>query len=117
MRKFTKNFISIVMSFILLLNIGLISKTVFASEPLDIYIYSQKDDYEKHPIVKTKLKVWKLKDSYASKDKIEIVEELKNLKDEDISNENGNYFETPKSDNDGRITLSLEPGTYYVRGE
>ena len=117
MRKFTKNFISIVMSFILLLNIGLISKTVFASEPLDIYIYSQKDDYEKHPIVKTKLKVWKLKDSYASKNKIEIVEELKDLKDEDISNENGNYFETPKSDNDGRITLSLEPGTYYVRGD
>lgn len=115
MKKFTKNLISIVMAFVLLLNIGLISKTVFASETIDIFLISQKGKEEKKPIRDTKLKVWKLKDSYANKEKSEIIEKLKDLKDEDISKEHGNYTETSKSDVDGRITLSLEKGTYYVR--
>lgn len=115
MKKFTKNLISIVMAFVLLLNIGFISKTVFASETIDIFLISQKGKEEKKPIRDTKLKVWKLKDSYANKEKSEIIEELKDLKDEDISKENGNFTETSKSDVDGRITLSLEKGTYYVR--
>jgi len=103
------------MAFVLLLNIGLISKTVFASETIDIFLISQKGKEEKKPIRDTKLKVWKLKDSYANKEKSEIIEKLKDLKDEDISKEHGNYTETSKSDVDGRITLSLEKGTYYVR--
>lgn len=115
MKKFTKNLISIVMAFVLLLNIGLISKTVFASNTIDIFLISQKGKEEKKPIRDTKLKVWKLKDSYANKEKSEIIEKLKDLKDEDISKEHGNYTETSKSDVDGRITLSLEKGTYYVR--
>ena len=115
MKKFTKNLISIVMAFVLLLNIGLISKTVFSSETIDIFLISQKGKEEKKPIRDTKLKVWKLKDSYANKEKSEIIEKLKDLKDEDISKEHGNYTETSKSDVDGRITLSLEKGTYYVR--
>lgn len=115
MKKFTKNLISIVMAFVLLLNIGLISKTVFASNTIDIFLISQKGKEEKRPIRDTKLKVWKLKDSYANKEKSEIIEKLKDLKDEDISKEHGNYTETSKSDVDGRITLSLEKGTYYVR--
>lgn len=115
MKKFTKNLISIVMAFVLLLNIGLISKTVFASNTIDIFLISQKGKEEKKPIRDTKLKVWKLKDSYANKEKSEIIEKLKDLKDEYISKEHGNYTETSKSDVDGRITLSLEKGTYYVR--
>lgn len=115
MRKFTKNLISIVMSFILLLNIGLISKTVFAAENIDIYLYSQKENYEKYPIVNSKLKIWKLKDGYANKGKDEIVEEFKDLKDEDISKEHGNNIETSASDEKGKISVNLENGTYYVR--
>ena len=80
MKKFTKNLISIVIAFVLLLNIGFISKTVFASETIDIFLISQKGKEEKKPIRDTKLKVWKLKDSYANKEKSEIVEELKDLK-------------------------------------
>ena len=62
MKKFTKNLISIVMAFVLLLNVGFISKTVFASETIDIFLISQKGKEEKKPIRDTKLKVWKLKD-------------------------------------------------------
>jgi len=111
------------MAFILLLNMGLFKKTIFAEEyKTSIYLYSKDvENFKDYPLKDTKLKVFKLKD-YSFTDvenndekKKEIVEKVKNLDEKALGELSEKVIETPLSDENGLILLSLEKGVYYAR--
>lgn len=108
----------VVTAFILLLNVCGFANDIFADTKgeVSIFLYSQQENFEKHPVVGSKLKVWKLSDEYENKEKKEIVDSLEKLSVDELDKKFENSRVTEPSGVDGKIVVSnLENGAYYVR--
>lgn len=108
----------VVTAFILLLNVCGVGNDSFADTKgeVSIFLYSQQENFEKYPVVVSKLKVWKLSDEYENKEKKEIVESLEKLSVDELDKKFENSRITEPSDADGKTVVSnLENGAYYVR--
>ncbi len=108
----------VVTAFILLLNVCGFANDIFADTKgeVSIFLYSQQENFEKHPVVGSKLKVWKLSDEYENKEKKEIVDSLEKLSVDELDKKFENSRVAEPSGVDGKIVVSnLENGAYYVR--
>lgn len=102
----------------MLLNVCGFANDIFADTKgeVSIFLYSQQENFEKHPVVGSKLKVWKLSDEYENKEKKEIVDSLEKLSVDELDKKFENSRVTEPSGVDGKIVVSnLENGAYYVR--
>lgn len=99
---------------LLVFNILVSSTSVFADGSI-VTIDLKGESKETLDFSKRRLKIWKISSESKEIDKRAIIDKLKDLSDGDLNKNYGKHIVSPESDKDGKIILSLDKGTYYVR--
>ena len=116
MSKIIKKIISIIMTFVLLLNFAFFNQKAFANGNGKITVIINSKEVQQDIVKNIVLKVWKLTSEEKTKSKEEIIKSLNGLSESELNEKFGNPILTEPTDENGITTIdNISDDIYYVR--